>query len=318
MAYGLEKIVSKDAPVYQQVINYYDYCKRCRMSERTMKNKICRINGFIKYSGISSLEQITNQQIDEWIDYMIGKHNSGRTINGFICQLRVMLRWQRDDNVSMPNLKISRIIMQKELPPRKIAFTHEQIDRVLEKANQKEWLLIKLAFDCGLRISELRNLRLDDINGRVIRIVGKGQRLRYVKMSKEARKRLDNWILENNVVDYLWVSRQNKTRPMCDMCTRRAMGRPFVAVGIYNFHPHALRHSYATELKKLGVPTRKIQAGMGHTTEAITEKYLSDLDGFNIDEIYDIKYGEGKRKIITKLIEFVKIFRPANIWHKIS
>lgn len=306
MAYGLEKIVSEDTPIYQQLTNYYEFCERRRLSARTMKNKICRINNFIKTSKIKSLEDITDQHIEKWLDYMTSKNSSGKTINDHLCQIKVMLRWQKDDNVDMPGIHISRITMQKELPPRKVFFTRKQIDKALSKANDQEWLLIKLAFDCGLRISELRNLRLNDIDNRMIRVVGKGQRLRYVKMSKEARKRLDVWIKRHKITNFLWQSKRNKNKPMCDTCTRRAMTRPFEAIGVRNFYPHSLRHSFATELKVLGISTRKIQAAMGHTSENITERYLSDLDGFDINEVYNIKYKERNSRIISTLKNWLK------------
>ena len=55
---------------------------------------------------------------------------------------------------------------------------------------------------------------------------------------------------------------------------------------VSDFRPHDLRHSYATDLKLLGVSTREIQAALGHATESVTERYLSDLDGFNLKSVY--------------------------------
>ena len=289
MAYRLEKIVPEDTPIYQQLTNYYKFCDRCRMSRATMATKTIDINYFVKFSGIKNLEEINNQQIDEWVDDMIARGNSGRSINCRLTQLRAMLKWQRDDNIIMPNLKISRIVMQKEMPPRKVFFSREEINKALSMANRREWLMIKLAFDCGLRISELRNLRLENIQGRKMRIVGKCSKLRFVMMSEEARTRLDDYIQREDIVDYLWTNKKCD-RPICDVEMRNAMKAPFIAAGFRNFRPHDLRHSYATELKQLGVPTRQIQIGMGHSSEAITERYLSDLDGFNIDEIYNVKF----------------------------
>ena len=256
----------------------------------TMAAKMDGINYFVRFTKITDLKDITNQMIDDWVDHMNSRNNTGRTINNRLAQLKVMLRWQRDDNVSMPNLKISRIITQKEVPPRKVFFTREEIGKALAMADRREWLMIKLAFDCGLRISELRNLRLSDIHGKRMRIVGKGQKLRYVVMSDDARIRLDDWISRENIKDYLWPSASRKASPICDAEMRSAMRKVFNSAGFNDFRPHDLRHSYATDLKRLGLSTRKIQVGMGHSSEAITERYLSDLDGFNVDEIYNVKY----------------------------
>ncbi len=290
MAYGLEKITAKSNPIYQQLSNYYRYCGQvCAMSEQTMATKIHHINYFIKFTGISRLEDISNQQIYDWVDYQKSRGNSGRSINNRLAQLKVMLRWQRDDNVSMPKLKIARIVMQKELPARKNYFSREEIQMVLAQADLREWLMIKLSFDCGLRIGELLNIRLSDIFGAKIRIVGKGSKLRWVIMSQESRMKLNDWIASENILDFLWPNLLH-TGHVSQEDARNAMRKVFQKAGFADFRPHDLRHSYATDLKKLGIPTRKIQMAMGHASEATTERYLSDLDGLNVEEIYRVKY----------------------------
>lgn len=291
MAYGLEKITTESSPIYQQLSNYYRYCGQvCAMSEQTMSTKVHHINYFVKFAGISRLEDISNQQVYDWIDYQKSRGNSGRSINNRLAQLKVMLRWQRDDNVSMPNLKIARIAMQKELPARKKYFSRAEIQKVLAHANLREWLMIKLSFDCGLRIGELQKIRLTDIYDCKIRIVGKGNKLRWAIMSQESRLKLNDWIAEANIVDFLWPNLL-RTGHVSQEDARNAMRKVFQEAGFNDFHPHDLRHSYATDLKKLGLPTRKIQMAMGHASEATTERYLSDLDGMNIEEIYQVKYG---------------------------
>ena len=230
-----------------------------------------------------------NQQIYDWVDYQKSRGNSGRSINNRLAQLKVMLRWQRDDNVSMPNLKIARIVMQKELPPRKKYFSRPEIQKVLTYANLREWLMIKLSFDCGLRIGELLNIQLADIHGCKIRVVGKGSKLRWVIMSEESRNKLDEWINNERISSFLWPNLLH-TGHVSQEDARNAMRKVFRQAGFYDFHPHDLRHSYATDLKNLGLPTRKIQLAMGHASEATTERYLSDLDGLNIEEIYRVKY----------------------------
>lgn len=254
-----------------------------------MATKIHHINYFVKFTKISRLEDISNQQIYNWIDFQKSRGNSGRSINNRLAQLKVMLRWQRDDNIIMPNLKLSRVAMQKELPPRKNYFSREEIQRVLTYADLREWLMIKLSFDCGLRIGELLNIHLNDIYNHKIRIVGKGSKLRWVIMSDESRQKLDRWIYEEKITNFLWPNLL-QTNHIGQEDARRAMREVFRMAGFSNFRPHDLRHSYATDLKKLGLSTRKIQLAMGHASEATTERYLSDLDGLNIEDIYQVKY----------------------------
>lgn len=286
MAYGLEKVTKPKYPIYRQLENYYKYCSQvCAFSPQTMSAKTGYINYFVRFSGITRLEDITNDQIFDWIDHQKNRGNCGRSINHRLAQLKVMLRWQRDDNVVMPNLSISRIPMQKEVPARKNFFTRKQINFALLFAEPKEKLMIKLAFDCGLRIGELVKIKISDINGCKIKIIGKGGKLRWVMMNKTIAKEVEGWIKRENIKNYLWPSPWHEKEHITTEDTRRAMQEVFHKAGFDNFVPHDLRHSFATELKLLGVSTRKIMLAMGHSSEAITERYLSDLDGVTIESI---------------------------------
>lgn len=291
MPYNLEKTTKRRRPIYKQLFDYYDYCEKdCRFTPATMSFKTHCINDFVKFSKVTKIEDITNDHVSKWIKAQEKRGCSGRTVNHRIYQLKVMLKWQRDDNVTIQGLKLSRIKMCNEEPPRKVHFTREQINEALKFADQREWLMIMLAFDCGLRISELRNIRLEDIHDRKIKVIGKGRKKRFAIMSEETREKLNIYIAREHITDCLWPSPVGDGRPICDQDMRKMMKRPFAAAGFDYFHPHDLRHSYATELKNMGIPTRKIQAGLGHSTEAITEQYLSDLDGSEIDELYSQRY----------------------------
>ena len=159
-----------------------------------------------------------------------------------------------------------------EVPPRKVYFTRSQIHQVLEQANILEWLFIRIAFDCGLRISELQNLRLSNLHDNYIDIIGKGQKRRYVYLSPEVKARITNWISKNGIQDFLWSSPLYPDKPLATCTIREYMQNAFHRAGFTDFCPHDLRHSYATDLKRLGVPTRQIQAGLGHSTEKVTEQ----------------------------------------------
>lgn len=277
--------------IQKQVASYYRFCQHVRhMTRDTMLSKTYAINDFIKNSRLTDLRKISNQDIYHWINLQTERGNSGRSINDRLAHLKAMLRWQKDMNLEMPKLKLALIVKVVEEPPRKNFFSRQQIEQVLVQANQLEWLLISLAFDCGLRISELRNLQIVDIEDDRISIVGKGLKRRYAYLRPEVRRRLRIWIKTQKVLQHLWPSPLDSRQPLAVCTIRKYMRNAFLRAGITNFCPHDLRHSYATDLKYLGVSTRQIQAGLGHASEATTERYLSDLDGFNLREIYNIKY----------------------------
>lgn len=228
----------------------------------------------------------------DWISIQKSHGNTGRSINDRLAHIKAMLRWQQEMNVKMPHLHLALITKVKETPPRKNYFTREDIHRVLSRANEVEWLLIHLAFDCGLRIGELQKLRIQHLLDDRLTIYGKGSKRRYVYICDEVKYRLEHWIEKHQIIDYLWPSPICQGRPLSCCTLRSYMRRVFMCCGYCDFCPHDLRHSYATDLKNLGLPTRQIQAGLGHTTEVVTERYLSDLDGFNLRTIYQVKYSK--------------------------
>nr|DAX39251.1 MAG TPA: SITE SPECIFIC RECOMBINASE XERD [Caudoviricetes sp.] len=264
----------------KQIDEYLNYCENVRrMSEQTLHGKrwICR--EFLKTIKIGSLSELSNKHINEWIAEQTARGCSGRTINSRLVNLVAMLRYFQDMGASFPKLKLRLIIKCKEQPPRRVYYTREQIKQVLRYADHLEWLLIKLCFDCGLRISELRNLRLMNLNGRMVTFIGKGSKARESYMSEEARSRLDDWIQRNRISDFIWVRTPGKNEPMSVEDIRYLMRKPFYQAGFKNFYPHALRHSFATDIQKHGASLMETKEMLGHARIETTERYVHGLEG---------------------------------------
>lgn len=264
----------------KQIDEYLNYCENVRrMSEQTLHGKrwICR--EFLKTIKIDSLSELSNKHINEWIAEQTARGCSGRTINSRLVNLVAMLRYFQDMGISFPKLKLRLIIKCKEQPPRRVYYTREQIEQVLRYADHLEWLLIKLCFDCGLRISELRNLRLMNLNGRMVTFIGKGSKARESYMSEEARSRLDDWIQRNRISDFIWVRTPGKNEPMSVEDIRYLMKKPFYQAGFKNFYPHALRHSFATDIQKHGASLMETKEMLGHARIETTERYVHSLEG---------------------------------------
>ena len=264
----------------KQIDEYLNYCENVRrMSEQTLHSKrwICR--EFLKTIKIDSLSELSNKHVNEWIAEQTARGCSGRTINSRLVNLVAMLRYFQDMGVSFPKLKLRLIIKCKEQPPRRVYYTREQIEQVLRYADHLEWLLIKLCFDCGLRISELRNLRLMNLNGRMVTFIGKGSKARESYMSKEAKNRLDDWIQRNRISVFIWVRTPGKNEPMSVEDIRYLMRKPFYQAGFKNFYPHALRHSFATDIQKHGASLMETKEMLGHARIETTERYVHGLEG---------------------------------------
>lgn len=264
----------------KQIDEYLNYCENVRrMSEQTLHSKRWICKEFLKAIKIGSLSELSNKHINDWVAEQTARGCSGRTINSRLVHLVAMLRYFQDMGISFPKLKLRLIIKCKEQPPRRVYYTREQIEQVLKYADHLEWLLIKLCFDCGLRISELRNLRLMNLNGRMVTFIGKGSKARESYMSKEAKSRLDDWIQRNRISDFIWVRTLGKNEPMSVEDMRYLMRKPFYQAGFKNFYPHALRHSFATDIQKHGASLMETKEMLGHARIETTERYVHGLEG---------------------------------------
>lgn len=141
--------------------------------------------------------------------------------------------------------------------------------------------IIEVLFSCGLRVSELTNLKLSNlyIEEQYIRVMGKGSKERLVPISPRALYELNYWFADRNVMkikpgeeDYVFLNRrgQHLTRTMILIMIKRYA----VEAGIKKtISPHTLRHSFATSLLEGGADLRAIQAMLGHESIGTTEIY---------------------------------------------
>lgn len=273
----------------KQLNEYIEYCENVRrMSPQTIHGKKWVCKSLLESVKIGSIEELTNQHVNDWIMEQTARGCTGRTVNTRIVALKAMVRYFQDMGVAMPDLKSRFIIKQKEQPPRRVHYTKQQIDQVLRFADRLEWLLIRVCFDCGLRISELRNLRLMNIDGRRVTFVGKGSKAREAYLSEEAAKRLNDWIARERVTDYIWevTTKAGARHHLSVEDIRYRMRKPFYQAGYMDFHPHSLRHSFATDVVENGASLEITKEMLGHSNVATTERYVHSFEG-HLGEYFD-------------------------------
>ncbi len=141
--------------------------------------------------------------------------------------------------------------------------------------------IIEVLFSCGLRVSELINLRLSNlyVDEQFIRVMGKGSKERLVPISPRALEELNYWFSMRNEMsikpgeeDYVFLNRRGHhlTRTMILIMIKRYAAEAGIKKTI---SPHTLRHSFATSLLEGGADLRAIQAMLGHESIGTTEIY---------------------------------------------
>ena len=191
------------------------------------------------------------------------------------------LEGYRDDD---PSELLESPVLGEHLPE---VLSAEEVDMLEGAIDLSKWegqrnrAIIEVLFSCGLRVSELVNLKLSDlfIQEQYVRILGKGSKERLVPISPRAIKELDYWFMDRREMkikpgeeDFVFLNRRGAhlTRVMILIMIKQTA----VAAGIQKtISPHTLRHSFATALLEGGADLRAIQAMLGHESIGTTEIY---------------------------------------------
>jgi len=217
------------------------------------------------------------------ISKLINARSQARIISGLRSFFDYMvLEGYREDN-PVKNLAIPKI--GRKLPD--TISTHE-IDQMIEavamrtRQNQRNAAILETLYSCGLRVSELINLKFSDLFFKedFIKIIGKGNKTRFVpvpqttKDSIEIYQKRDRYYLQPDeaYADYVFLNQLAKplTRAMIFTIVRQAASMIGLSKKI---SPHTFRHSFATHLLENGADLRAIQQMLGHESITTTEIY---------------------------------------------
>jgi integrase/recombinase XerD len=165
--------------------------------------------------------------------------------------------------------------------------TVEEIDTIIstvdmsKKEGQRNRAILETLYSCGLRVSELCNLKLSELyfDEGFIKVEGKGSKQRLVPISPRAIKEIKYWLLDRNVgkikkgfEDYVFLARWGNSisRIMVFHLIKELAEKAGITK---NISPHTFRHSFATHLLEGGANLRAIQCMLGHESIATTEIY---------------------------------------------
>ena len=240
------------------------------------RNDLAHLEAFMMRNNLN-LENVTLEQLHTFAaslhEYGITPRSQARVLSG----VRSFFRFLVLDGVveSEPTELLEWPSLPEHLP---VVLTLEEIDRIedsidLSKAEgARNRAIIEVLFSCGLRVSELVNMKLSDLylEDRVLLVRGKGNKERLVPVSNKAIADLKRWFFDRNLMkikpgedDYVFLNRRGAhlTRTMILIMVKRQAEEAGIKKTI---SPHTFRHSFATALLQGGADLRSIQAMLGH------------------------------------------------------
>jgi integrase/recombinase XerD len=240
--------------------------KISKFSPYTLRNYLNFNKQLFKQSN-KQPEQIEQQDIKNFLADKMSDKSSVSTIL-FLSSIRFSFTNLLGKD---PTIGVKRPKSEKKIPE---VLSKEEVLRLFDSAQtKKSRLIIEMLYSSGLRVSELVNLKPNDLDfNENIGWVrgGKGKKDRMIILSKRLSKNLKKFIEKTKDWNYIF----SKDKPLTTRNIQKIVQKVSFRAGIKkSTHPHTLRHSYATHLLENGTDIRKIQILLGHSSLSTTERY---------------------------------------------
>jgi len=261
------------------IVNFRRYLKRRNYSPHTVKYYLNVIRQFVLWINVP-LEETGVDKIEDYIDYLHQKRLQPASINLYLAIIRVFynyLKYEEKIKLTNPVNANCRLRVPKPLPR---ALREDQVDQFFDVIKSKrDWAMFRLMLRCGLRVQEVANLTLGDIDlkQRMIMVVdGKGGKDRVVYISDDA---------VNGLIAYLKLRSHQRVKKVFLVEKGDYKGQPISVRGIQKrmenyarktglkMSCHHLRHTMATQLLNADAQVESIQDLLGHNWITTTERY---------------------------------------------
>ena len=244
----------------QIISEYLDYLEIEKgLSQNTLDAYRRDLTDFFFFCNDIEPENIQRTQINSYIRNLHEKKYSPTSITRKIASLRGFFNWANINEIikTNPALTVEQPKLPQKLP--KVISIAEIEDILNQNLTKLETVIIELLYGCGLRVSELTNLKINDydLKGKFIQCTGKGSKDRIVPLGKKAAIAIKNYLPER---DFLINKYNLKTKNLMINNKGKKITRQEVYTFIHNqgknlhktISPHTLRHSFATHLLENG------------------------------------------------------------------
>ena len=275
-----------------------------KYSENTIKSYKRDLKKFQKYFNNKNIKTINKKDIQNYIEYL-GKELEEKSVSRNISTLKSFYKYQKmnkeiDKN---PMETITNPKLKKTLPK---VLSEEEVNKLLDinlnnDFDYRNKAMLELMYSSGLRVSELINLKVNDIDlsNESVRIFGKGSKERIVPLNEYTVDALKIYItshrkelFKHGENDYLFLNNHGlkMTRQGFFKILKKKTKKKIIKT---DFSPHTLRHSFATHLLKYGADLRSIQELLGHSDISSTQIY-THISNEKLKKNYEEYHPHGK------------------------
>ncbi|MBI2313424.1 MAG: tyrosine recombinase XerC [Betaproteobacteria bacterium] len=276
-----------------------------RLSPHTCANYGRDLEVFLKLAGAAPLGELTVHQVRRFAAQLHGRGLSGRSIARMLSAWRGFYAWlaRKHGFKGNPCLGLKAPRAPKTLPH---ALSPDEMARLLEIPESdplalRDKAMFELFYSSGLRLSELTNLKPEDLDfgDGTVRVTGKGAKTRVVPVGSVAAAVLRRWLDTRAALvcpgeRALFLNRRGRALGPRSIQARLKYWARRQGISA-NVHPHALRHSFASHVLQSCGDLRAVQEMLGHASISTTQVY-THLDFQHLAKVYDAAHPRAKKK----------------------
>ena len=256
-----------------------------RFSEHTIKSYSTDLNQFAlflstEFQIVDQINEISFQIIRTWIADLLEKGISPRSVTRKISTLKTYFKFLIREGmlIENPMVKLVAPKSKKSLP---VFIEEDQIASLLNEVQfekgfigQRNKLIIELFYVTGVRLSELINIKISDVNfiSQSIKVLGKRDKERIIPITSSVVNALNNFLANNQQNTYLFADLEGKK--LYNKLVYRIVNKYIGKISSVNKKsPHILRHTFATHMLNNGADINAIKELLGHANLSATQVY---------------------------------------------
>lgn len=242
---------------------------------------------FLEKKSITDLDKVDSKIISQFFNIQRKEGLSSSTTARYMTSIKRFFQFLEDNNYihKNPTITLSKVKISRKLPE---VLSFYEVDKILQMpkvddvAGLRDKAILELLYSSGLRVSELINLKINDLffDDEIVRVLGKGSKERIVPMGSSAIEWIKKYLLhsrpslENKMKSQNHLFLNKKGTKLSRMAIWQIVDKYSKEAGIEKeVHPHIFRHSFATHLLEGGADLRAVQEMLGHADISTTQIY---------------------------------------------
>ena len=254
------------------------------LSQNTVKAYEVDLSAFISWitdNTDSDIKSIKEDNINKYISYLFKTKLKSSSVNRKISSIKSFYLFLIKKSI-VATSPISEVISPKQEKYLPSSMSEDEVDKLLNspdsniKIEKRDKAMIEMLYATGMRISELVNLKITDVDMQrcVVKVLGKGSKERLIPFGEEAYEALNNYLNDRDESSSKEVFLSNRKTKISRVAFWHRIKLYLVRENLkQTISPHTLRHAFATHLLNRGADLRSVQLLLGHSDLSTTQIY---------------------------------------------